>query len=356
MKQGIDMNVNRLPARTWNWLKMNGSSLSQITAEGGRTPAPQLEGDGIFWETESPRDVDWASIATGMGPDMDRLGELAGAPEGFLMNRKGNGRAFFDLSCEGGREFHRVGLYAAEGTVLEAVFLCRSEKEAKGLSALQLRAFAQTGAKIVIYVAQLFGKDVLCLGDLGVRCEEKASVKLVRLDLGAGSLYAGGEAELFGAESSFEARIGYAAGKGQHYDMNYTARHRGKKTESLMEASGVLEDGAFKLFRGTIDFLPGCAGAKGNETEDVLLLGEEITNQTIPLILCGEEDVEGNHGASMGRLGDQLLFYLESRGISREKAEQMMARARIDAVCAMIPQEQARRAVRDFLGEEETEE
>ena len=120
-----------------------------------------------------------------------------------------------------------------------------------------------------------------------------------------------------------------------------------------MEASGVLEQDAFKLFRGTIDFIRGCAGSKGTETENVLLLGEDVVNQTIPLILCAEEDVEGNHGASMGRLDDQMLFYLETRGISREEAEQMMARARIDALCALLPWQQAREQVQAFLDERE---
>lgn len=51
--------------------------------------------------------------------------------------------------------------------------------------------------------------------------------------------------------------------------------------------------------------------------------GDDIVNQTIPLILCAEEDVEGNHGASMGDLDDATLFYLCSRGLSREEAERM---------------------------------
>ena len=70
-----------------------------------------------------------------------------------------------------------------------------------------------------------------------------------------------------------------------------------------------------KLFRGSIDFVKGCAGSVGNEKEDVLLLGDDVVNQTIPLILCAEEDVEGNHGASIGELDEKTLFYLMSRGI-----------------------------------------
>lgn len=51
-----------------------------------------------------------------------------------------------------------------------------------------------------------------------------------------------------------------------------------------------------------------------------------MVNQTIPLILCGEEDVEGNHGATIGRLDEKMLFYLASRGIPEEAARSLLAR------------------------------
>ena len=175
-------------------------------------------------------------------------------------------------------------------------------------------------------------------------------MELVKLELGAGKLYSGGEIDLKGKASNFAAGIGYTAKPGQHLDMNYTARHHGKKTESLMEVSGVVSENAFKIFRGTIDFIAGCAGSKGTESEDVLLLGEELVNQTIPLILCAEEDVEGNHGASIGKLDDQTLFYLASRGIPKEEAEKMLARARVDALNARIPVKSVRDTVEAYLG------
>ena len=91
----------------------------------------------------------------------------------------------------------------------------------------------------------------------------------------------------------------------------------------------MLNGNAFKLFRGSIDFVKGCAGSVGNEKEDVLLLGDDVVNQTIPLILCAEEDVEGNHGASIGELDEKTLFYLMSRGFTKEAAEAMIAGARL---------------------------
>lgn len=86
---------------------------------------------------------------------------------------------------------------------------------------------------------------------------------------------------------------------------------------------------------------------KGTEREDVLLLGDDIVNQTI-MILCAE-DVEGNHGASMGDLDDATLFYLCSRGLSREEADSMVARARIDALNELVADEAVQKQVQEFL-------
>ena len=113
----------------------------------------------------------------------------------------------------------------------------------------------------------------------------------------------------------------------------------------------MLRDNASKLFRGTIDFRKGCAGAEGAEKEEVLLLGDEVVNRTIPLILCGEEKVQGSHGATAGRMDEEKLFYFCSRGLSREEACDMMARAGIDAVCSKIPDEALVEKVQAYLEE-----
>ena len=153
-------------------------------------------------------------------------------------------------------------------------------------------------------------------------------------------------------EKYVEAHIGYQGFSGQHLDMNYVARHLGRKTGSLMESNGILSGNAFKLFRGSIDFVKGCAGSVGNEKEDVLLLRENVVNQTIPLILCAEEDVEGNHGASIGELDEKTLFYLMSRGFTKEAAETMIAGARLEAIAAKIPYSEIREQVEKYLEEQ----
>ena len=81
-----------------------------------------------------------------------------------------------------------------------------------------------------------------------------------------------------------------------------------------------------------------------------MLMGDDVVNQTIPLILCAEEDVKGSHGASIGQLDEETLFYMQARGISEEQAYALMADARIEAVCQKIPDETAQKLVRAYLG------
>ena len=187
--------------------------------------------------------------------------------------------------------------------------------------------------------------------DIRVRCGENARFEWYRLVLGGTASYDNCSVTLQGDGSSFLAEYGYRLGGTQRLDVNCEAIHLGKRTRSDIHTVGVLRDRAFKLFRGVIDLRRGCAGSEGNEIEDVLLMDETVRNQTVPVILCGEEDVAGNHGATIGRLDEDLVYYLASRGMSREEIYELMARARVDAVIARIPDENVRRALRGMNGE-----
>ena len=89
----------------------------------------------------------------------------------------------------------------------------------------------------------------------------------------------------------------------------------------------------------------------GEEQEETLLFGRDVINKTIPLILCGEEEVEGNHGATIGRIDEALLFYMQSRGIGEDEAKEMIIRAGIDAVCRRIPHEPSVKLVQSYVEE-----
>ena len=84
----------------------------------------------------------------------------------------------------------------------------------------------------------------------------------------------------------------------------------------------------------------------------VLMLGDDVVNKTVPLILCAEENVVGNHGATIGELDDETLFYFESRGISRAQAENILARASIERFARTVDDEVLRAQILQTLEEE----
>ncbi len=180
------------------------------------------------------------------------------------------------------------------------------------------------------------------VGKIHVRCGRQARFEWYYVALSGTSAFSECVVKLEGEKSTFLGEIGYRLEGDDRLDVNCEVIHTGKKTESDIQASGVLSSHARKLLRGTIDLRTGCSGSVGNEMEDILLLDETVQNLSVPVILCSEEDVVGNHGATIGQLDENLMFYLESRGIARDAVYEIMAKAKLDAVISKLPDETLR--------------
>lgn len=139
-------------------------------------------------------------------------------------------------------------------------------------------------------------------------------------------------AELLDEDCSFCVKTAYIAHKGAVLSENYLVRLYAPRGTCNLCTSGSLFDGAKKVYRGTIDFVKGCAHSKGSESEDILTLGGEVDNKSLPVLLCDEEDVEGVHAMSSGRLSAELLFYMESRGLSENEALDFVAQERLQSL------------------------
>ena len=132
-------------------------------------------------------------------------------------------------------------------------------------------------------------------------------------------------------------------------DYNDVSVQIGKDTLCEMHTAGVLTGNADKILRGTVDFRRGAKRGVGHESEDVLLFSPTARNRTAPLILCGEEEVEGQPAASVGRLDEGKLYYLRSRGLSESQARRLMVDARFAPAIEKIPLEELRTEVRETV-------
>lgn len=255
------------------------------------------------------------------------------------------------------------------------------------LNVLPVPTFARLGVNYTEREA-VFEKEIISLpenaerqiirfvetdGEISVSVAENAKLKLVQVFTGNRAaklkaavadnarfeliqLYLGGDTvseiitELNGYKAAFAADIGYDLGTGDALDLNLVVNHYGRKTNSDITANGVLRGNARKTFKGTIDFKNGASGSKGSEKEDVILLDGTVVNKTVPVILCAEEDVDGSHGATIGRIDEQHIYYMRSRGIPEEKIYELITRARLTRIIKKIDDEEAKKRIYSVLG------
>lgn len=233
---------------------------------------------------------------------------------------------------------------AQGGEIREAVMFISPNDSA------QVSTTVKAGGSSAVRLVQVFDGKAQTVSSVKALLEDDAGFELVQLYLETGSTISEIDTQLGGRKSEFTANIGYLLGGDDKLDINLIARHLGKKTKSQITAKGVMNDSAQKTFKGTIDFVSGSAGASGAENEDVLLIGEKVVNKTVPLILCAEEDVEGSHGASIGRVDEEHIFYMQSRGLPQEKIVQLMAQSKIAQIVNTIADEQVRARINNKIG------
>ena len=109
-----------------------------------------------------------------------------------------------------------------------------------------------------------------------------------------------------------------------------------------MNVRGALSGKCDKIFRGTLDFQRGSKGSVGRELEEVVILSEGTRNRSVPLMLSGEDDVDGHHAVSVGRLDEEKIFYLMSRGLDKAEAERLIVEAAFNPVVEKIADENLR--------------
>ena len=105
-----------------------------------------------------------------------------------------------------------------------------------------------------------------------------------------------------------------------------------------MIINGALVGESSKKLKATLDFKEGSSGSVGNEEEFTLLLSENVKGISVPALLSHEDDVEGNHAASAGKMDKELLFYIMSRGYSLKEAEKLVIESKFQGTIQHLPE------------------
>jgi FeS assembly protein SufD len=141
----------------------------------------------------------------------------------------------------------------------------------------------------------------------------------------------------------------YLADGDRNIDLNYLINHKGRRSTSNIEVRGALKDRAKKVFKGTLDFKLGASKSKGSEEEYVILLDKTVKSDAVPLLLCSEDDVDGQHAASAGQIDADKLFYLMSRGLDEKQAKKLIVEASFNPIIDKIPVEDLRAVINEEI-------
>lgn len=207
---------------------------------------------------------------------------------------------------------------------------------------------AKKGSSSKVFKVNLLQGDSLAITEMVVQEEEGAKVEVVSINMGKENTVDNINISL-GDKATGDITGLYLSGGHDKIDMNYTVVLKGKESQSNIDVKGALSDCADKVFRGTIDFRRGAKGAKGTEKEEIMLLSDGVRNVAMPLILCDEDDVMGEHAASCGRIDEEKIFYLMSRGISMEESKKMIVEGTFYPILDKIPDENLVKEISEIM-------
>ncbi|WP_270480020.1 SufB/SufD family protein [Collinsella tanakaei] len=287
-----------------------------------------------------------ADFETGVGRDARAyLNFLAGGTAVLATEPGDEASATVRVSARPGTSSSAsIDVVAAEDSELDLAIsidaACGADQAAFAGSALRVFAGERSRVNVTVYLT--CGAGVTCVEDSGFVLDDDARVTVRHVVLGGSFTATGLAADLRGDRSRIDIDTSYLGAGADERDFNYIVRHRGKKTECNLDANGVLTGTSKKILRGTIDLMHGAKGAQGNERETVLLANKGVDNKTVPMILCDEDDVAGNHGATIGHVRPEQLFYMGCRGLSEKQAEELFISAKLEDAAITAPDEQMR--------------
>lgn len=359
MKQ-LSSNVNRIPVNTWRRLRVNNADLVLY----GPDPALDIETPDIrsaSGQIELRKTLDGLTFSED-ATDFFATGEI----QSFIDTHR-NRCHYIRIPKNHSEEEPMLFEFRLHGEnpVLMDDIVVEAEAGSSGTLLLKYtspngepvhhcgrtRIFLHPNADIKLIKVQMLGSEATHTDVVGGIVHEGAHLQVILAEIGAARPISSCNLVLAGEESSAHLDVLYLGDGARSLDISCRVEHRGRKSLSHIRAKGILLGQSKKVLRDTLDFISGASGSKGREEESVLMLDPGVCNISVPLLLCGEDDVEGEHAASSGRPDDKMMFYLMSRGINELEAKKLLAEAAFSSVIETIPDETLRGEILGALRE-----
>ena len=251
-------------------------------------------------------------------------------------------QSYFRLNAPGAGQFEHTLIIVDEGAYLHFIEGCSAPKyNVANLHAGCVELYVGKNAKLRYSTIENWTKNMYNLNTKRAIVEEGGTIEWVSGSFGSHVSYLYPMSILKGDDSRMEFTGITFAGEGQNLDTGAKVVHTGKRTSSYINTKSISKDGGISTFRSSVQIGKQASGSKASVSCQSLMLDDISRSDTVPAMDIRTRDANVGHEAKIGRISDEAVFYLMSRGISEEDARAMIVSGFADDVSKELPLEYA---------------
>lgn len=251
-------------------------------------------------------------------------------------------QSYFRLNAPEAGQFEHTLIIVDERADLHFIEGCSAPKYQKNaLHAGAVELFVRKGARLRYSTIENWSRNMYNLNTKRALVEEDGVIEWVSGSFGSRVSMLYPMSILKGDRSRCEFTGVTFAAAGQYLDTGCKIIHQGKNTSSTVHSKSISKNGGTAFYRGLLKVLPEATGTRSTVECESLMLDNESASDTIPIIDINNDSVDIGHEAKIGRISDEAIFYLMSRGISEDEAKAMIVRGFVEPISKELPLEYA---------------
>jgi Fe-S cluster assembly protein SufB len=251
-------------------------------------------------------------------------------------------QAYFRINAENVGQFERTLIIVEPNSKVHYIEGCTAPVyTTESLHSAVVEVIAKKGSQVRYTTLQNWSNDVYNLVTKRAYAYENALVEWVDANIGSKLTMKYPSVYLLGKNARAELLSVAFAGKGQHQDAGAKAVHLAPNTTSRITSKSVSKDNGRTTYRGLLHVAKGATGVKSTVRCDALLIDEVSRTDTYPYIEVNEDDATITHEATVGKIGEDQIFYLMSRGFTESEALNMIVTGFLEVFTKTLPMEYA---------------
>ncbi len=251
-------------------------------------------------------------------------------------------QAYFRINAANMGQFERTLIIAEEGSYVHYVEGCTAPiYTTDSLHSAVVEIVVKKGARVRYTTIQNWSSNVYNLVTKRARVEEEGTMEWVDGNLGSKITMKYPSVYLMGRKARGEVLSIAYAGPHQHQDAGGKAVHYASETTSQIISKSISRGGGRTSYRGLVEVFKGAKNCKSKVVCDALILDEKSRSDTYPTMKINEPQTQIEHEATVSKIGDEQLFYLVSRGVTKEQAQSMVVNGFIEPIVKELPLEYA---------------